>query len=159
MTKKNLVRLIISLGICQLAGVLGALFTSPSIPTWYASLEKPAFNPPNWLFSPVWITLFVLMGISLYFLWESTLKERRAKRVLFIFSIQLALNVLWSIIFFGLKSPSFAFLEIVILWAAILLTIIKSLKVSKIAGVLLIPYILWVSFAAVLNFFIWKLNV
>ena len=159
MTKKNLIRLIISLVICQLAGVIGSLFTAPSIPTWYASLEKPAFNPPNWLFSPVWIFLFLLMGISLYRLWEITLKDQKAKIALFLFSIQLALNILWSMIFFGLKSPFFAFIEIIVLWVAILVTIFMSLKISKLAGLLLVPYILWVSFAAILNFFLWRLNI
>lgn len=158
MTKRSLIILVSSLIICQLAGILGSLFTTPYIPTWYASLTKPSFNPPNWLFSPVWITLFVLMGISLYFLWEKSLRERKVKIALIFFSIQLVLNILWSILFFGFKSPFSAFIEIVFLWVAILLTILLSLKVSKIAAALLVPYILWVSFAAVLNFFIWNLN-
>jgi len=158
MRKKDLLKLIISLIICQLAGVLGSLFTSPAIPTWYASLEKPSFNPPNWVFSPVWITLFVLMGISLFLLWRKTLEDKKVRIALLFFAIQLALNVCWSVIFFGLKAPFFAFLEIIFLWIAILLTILKSYRVSKAAGALLIPYILWVSFAAVLNFFLWNLN-
>jgi benzodiazapine receptor len=158
MRKKDSLKLLISLIICQLAGVIGSLFTSPAIPTWYASLKKPAFNPPNSVFSPVWITLFVLMGISLFLLWRKTLEYKKVRIAILFFAIQLVLNVCWSIIFFGLKSPFFAFIEIVILWIAILLTILKSYKVSKAAGALLIPYILWVSFAAVLNFFIWNLN-
>ena len=158
MKKKDLLKLIISLVICQLAGIIGSLFTSPSIPTWYASLEKPSFNPPNWVFSPVWISLFVLMGISLFLLWRNILEDQKAKIAILFFAIQLVLNMFWSVIFFGLKSPFFAFIEIIFLWVAILLTILKSLKVSKAAGALLIPYILWVSFAAVLNFSIWSLN-
>ena len=158
MGKKDLAKLIISIIICQLAGFIGSLFTSPAIPTWYVSLEKPSFNPPNWVFSPVWITLFVLMGISLFLLWRQTLEDKKVRIAILFFSIQLILNVSWSGIFFGLKSPSFAFIEIILLWIAILLTILTSYKVSKVAGALLIPYILWVSFAAVLNFFLWNLN-
>lgn len=159
MTKKDLFKLILSLIICQLAGFVGSLFTSPAIPTWYANLKKPAFTPPNWVFSPVWISLFVLMGISLFLLWQKTLRERRVRVAIFWFAIQLGLNILWSVIFFGLKSPFFAFIEIVFLWIAILLTILKSFKVSRLAEALLIPYILWVSFAAILNFSLFLLNV
>ncbi|MDH4217973.1 MAG: tryptophan-rich sensory protein [Candidatus Aminicenantes bacterium] len=153
----NFLKLIVSLIICQLAGFVGSLFTTPAIPEWYASLQKPSFTPPNWLFSPVWISLFLLMGVSLYLLWQ-TASKKEAKLALVLFSIQLILNVLWSAIFFGLKSPMVAFIEILVLWAAIFLTMTKSLKVTKAAGYLLLPYIIWVSFAAVLNFFLWKLN-
>ncbi|NYT00543.1 MAG: tryptophan-rich sensory protein [Methanocellales archaeon] len=155
---KNITKLVSSIVICQLAGVIGSFFTFPSITTWYAALEKPSFNPPNWLFSPVWITLFILMGISLYLVWSQGTKTKYVKIALTLFGIQLALNILWSLIFFGLKSPFFAFIEIVILWVAILATIFKFSKISKTASYLLIPYILWVSFAAVLNFSIWVIN-
>lgn len=158
MRKKDLIKLIVSLLVCQLAGLVGSFFTAPSIPVWYASLNKPSFTPPNEVFSPVWIALFVLMGISLYLIWRKPLKEPQVKIALLIFFVQLALNTLWSIIFFGLKSPFLAFIEIIILWMVIFLTIMKFFKVSKLAGILLIPYILWVSFAAVLNFFLWSLN-
>ncbi len=158
MSLKNLLRLVISILTCQAAGYIGSLFTSPSIPTWYASLNKPSLAPPNWVFFPVWTALFLMMGISLYLLWTQALKDRKAKIALIFFAVQLGLNILWSILFFGLKSPLSALIEILILWLAILLTIIKSLKVSKAAAILLLPYILWVSFAAVLNFFLWKLN-
>lgn len=151
-------RLIISLVICQLAGIIGSIFTTPAIPGWYASLEKPTFNPPNWLFSPVWIFLFLLMGVTLYILWQN-LPKKVAKIALAFFAIQLGLNVFWSVIFFGLKSPMVAFIEIIILWIFILLTMIKSFRVSKATVYLLLPYILWVSFAAVLNFFLWHLNI
>ncbi|MDD3421595.1 MAG: tryptophan-rich sensory protein [Methanocellales archaeon] len=155
---KNISQLVYSIVICQLAGIIGSFFTFPSIQTWYAALEKPSFNPPNWLFSPVWITLFILMGVSLYLVWSSGAKTRYVKIALTLFGIQLILNILWSIIFFGLKSPFYAFIEIAILWVAILLTIFKFFKISKTAAYLLIPYLLWVSFAAVLNFSIWVLN-
>lgn len=144
-------RLVIAIVVCQLAGVVGSLFTAPSIPTWYASLVKPSFNPPNWIFSPVWITLFLLMGISLYLIWSD-------KKAITVFSAQLFLNALWSFLFFGLHSPLLAFIEIILLWLAILATIVVSCRVSKPAAYLLIPYILWVSFAAVLNYSIMILN-
>jgi benzodiazapine receptor len=158
MTKKDLFKLILCLIVCQLAGFVGSLFTSPRIPAWYASLNKPSFTPPNWVFSPVWISLFVIMGISLFLVWQKTLRHPYVRVALLWFVVQLALNMLWSIIFFGLKSPFFAFIEIIFLWIAILITIIRSFRVSRLPGVLLIPYILWVSFAAVLNFSIWNLN-
>jgi len=156
--KKEIIKFILSLLICQAAGFLGSLVTTPSIPIWYASLEKPSFSPPNWVFSPVWITLYALMGISLYLLWRQDIKTPKVRIALFFFIVQLILNVCWSMIFFGLKLSFLAFIEILLLWAAILLTMVKALKVSKIAGILLLPYILWVSFAAVLNFFLWYLN-
>ena len=151
---KNIIKLIISLVICQLAGVIGSFFNIKSIPTWYASLIKPSFNPPNWVFAPVWTTLFLLMGISLYLVWIKGF----TKQALIFFSIQLFLNILWSALFFGLKSPFLAFIEIIVLWAFILLTIIYFYRISKPAFYLLLPYILWVSFAAILNFYILVLN-
>ena len=159
MRLNNIVKLIIALIICQLAGLVGSMFTSPSLYTWYVYLEKPSFTPPNWLFSPVWVILFVFMGIALYLLWKNSLKERAVRVALVWFGGQLGLNILWSIIFFGLKTPFLAWLEILLLWVAILVTIIKAIKVSKVAAVLLVPYFGWVSFAAVLNFYIWALNI
>jgi len=158
MSLKDILKLIGIIIICQLAGFIGSLFTTPAIPTWYKTLTKPSFNPPNSIFSPVWITLFLLMGISLFLVWQKNHKDRKVKIALLFFTVQLVLNILWSILFFGLKSPLGAFIEIIILWFAILLTIIKFFKVSKPAGLLLLPYILWVSFAALLNFSIWNLN-
>lgn len=154
----NIFRLIASLIICQLAGVIGSVFTTPAISGWYASLEKPAFNPPNWIFAPVWIFLYLLMGVTLYILWQN-LPKKEAKIALVFFAIQLVLNVLWSVVFFGLELPLLAFLEIIILWIFILLTMIKSSRVSKMPVYLLLPYILWVNFAAILNFFLWRLNI
>jgi tryptophan-rich sensory protein len=132
------------------------VFTTSSIPTWYASLIKPSFNPPNWIFGPVWTTLYLLMGISLYLVWIRGAKKNRT--ALIWFGSQLALNSIWSILFFGLKSPLSAFIEIIFLWITILITIIYFYKTSKPAAYLLIPYILWVSFAAVLNISIVILN-
>lgn len=158
MNRSDLLKLILSIIICQAAGFIGSIFTSRSIPTWYASLKRPSFAPPNWVFSPVWITLFVLMGISLYLVWRMLSRGQKLRTALILFAVQLVLNMLWSILFFGLQSPFAAFIEIVVLWMAILLTIIAFIRVSTAAAVLMIPYILWVSFAAVLNFFFWKLN-
>jgi len=150
------VKVIISILICQMAGFIGSIFTSPSIQTWYVGLQKPAFAPPNWVFAPAWISLFTLMGISLYLVWN---KKKNIKTPLVLFSVQLVLNMMWSFLFFGLKSPFYALVEIIILWIAILLTIISFYKVSKRAGILLLPYILWVSFATILNYYIWLLNI
>lgn len=151
-------RLIMSLALCQLAGLIGSVFTTPAIPTWYASLNKPGFSPPNWLFGPVWITLYVLMGISLFLVWRKGLDIPYVKSGIMLFSIQLILNVLWSVVFFGLKSPLGGLVIILILWILILLTMIEFYKVSELAGALLVPYILWVSFATVLNASLYFLN-
>jgi benzodiazapine receptor len=151
-------RLIISLFVCQLAGIIGSIFTTPAITTWYASLKKPSFNPPNWLFGPVWITLFVLMGISLFLVWRKGSDAPFVRNGLILFGIQLVFNVLWSVAFFGLKSPISGLVVIVVLWITILLTILQFSKVSEIATALLIPYIVWVSFAAVLNLSLFLLN-
>ena len=150
---KNIFKLVISILVCQLAGVVGSIFTINSVSGWYLELVKPSFNPPSWIFSPVWITLFLLMGISLYLVWI-----KKAKIAMVFFGIQLFFNILWSVLFFGLKSPLLAFIDIIILWIFIFITIIKFYKVSRISVYLLLPYILWVSFAAVLNFFIFILN-
>ncbi len=154
----EVLRFIVSVAICQAAGFIGSIFTTPAIPTWYAALRKPAFNPPNWLFGPVWTILFLLMGIALFLVWRRPLSEPKVKTALALFAVQLALNVLWSILFFGLRSPLAGFTEILVLWVFILLTIISFYRVSTLAGVLLIPYILWVSFAAILNYHLWRLN-
>jgi benzodiazapine receptor len=151
---KKIFKLIFSILICQLAGFLGSLATTPAIPDWYAKLNKPSFNPPNWIFAPVWTTLFLLMGIALFLI----LNQKKNKKAKTIFFIQLILNTLWSFLFFGLHSPLLAFLEIIILWTAILLTMIQFYKLQKWAGILLLPYLLWVSFAAILNFSIWRIN-
>lgn len=155
---KDVSRLVICILICQCAGLIGSLFTRPSIPSWYSNLDKPPFTPPNWIFSPVWITLFLLMGISLFFIWRRGLAKRKVRVALGFFGSQLIFNILWSVLFFGFRSPLAGFIDIAVLWVAIALTIFYFLQVSKTAGVLLLPYIVWVSFAAVLNVFIWRLN-
>lgn len=154
----NLLKLIIAIIACQLAGFIGSLFTAPAIPTWYASLEKPPFNPPNGLFGPVWITLYLLMGIAAYLVWRKGLGEPVVGIALVLFGVQLVINASWSFFFFGLKSPLAGFVVIVLLWIAILMTIIYFFKISNAAGILMLPYITWVSFAAMLNYSIWRLN-
>jgi benzodiazapine receptor len=158
MKKGDVFKLIVSIVVCQLAGVIGGFFTASSVNTWYASLTKPSFNPPNWLFSPVWITLYVLMGVAFFLVWRQGLRTEGVQNALYIFGVQLILNALWSIVFFGLKMPLAGFIVIVILWGFILIALMKFRKISKLAGILLVPYLLWVSFAGVLNFFLWYLN-
>jgi tryptophan-rich sensory protein len=154
----NFWKFIISVGVCLMSGVIGSFFTTPSIPTWYTSLTKPSFNPPNWLFAPVWTTLFILMGMAAFIIWQKGLKKKGVKKALVFFLVQLIFNVLWSFLFFKFHSPFWALLDIAVLWIFILLTTIKFFKISKIAGILLIPYFLWVSFASILNYLIYKLN-
>lgn len=148
---RNLPKLIFSIGLCLGAGILGSFFTISSIPTWYTTLNKPLLSPPNWVFAPVWTTLYILMGISLYLVWRKT-------HVPSVFWVQLILNATWSIVFFGLKSPILALVDIVVLWLAIFLTIKSFYKINKLAGNLLIPYLAWVSFATILNLSIVILN-
>jgi tryptophan-rich sensory protein len=155
---KSYARLIIAVAVCEFAGILGSVFTAPAIQTWYAGLRKPDLAPPNWVFGPVWASLYLLMGISFSVVWNSGLDRNGAKRSAVAFVIQLVLNVLWSYLFFGLRSPLFGFVDIVALWFAILLTTFLFLKISKKAALLLIPYLLWVSFASCLNYLLLVLN-
>lgn len=155
---KDIVKLLISVIICQAAGILGSLFTTPNIPTWYATLKKPGFAPPNWLFAPVWTLLFLLMGIALYLVWKQGWSNPPVKSAIIIFFVHLIVNILWSAAFFGMRSPIIGFFIIIALWFLIILTIILFSNVSKTAGILLIPYLLWVSFASVLNFMLYRLN-
>jgi translocator protein len=151
-------QLIICLAIPLAAGFIGSAFTTPSIYSWYLLLNKPSFNPPNWIFAPVWTTLFVLMGLALFLVWRKGTDTPGFRSALFIFAVQLVMNVAWSYLFFGLHEPFYAFLEILALWVAILATIASFWKISPVAGLLLLPYICWVSFAAYLNLSLWKLN-
>jgi tryptophan-rich sensory protein len=154
----DILKLVASIILCQMAGLIGSIFTTPAIPTWYESLKKPLFNPPNWIFGPVWVSLYLLMGISLFVIWQRRENNLQAKKGLVVFFAQLILNAFWSVAFFGLKSPFLGLIIILLLWFAILFTIQHFIKISKIAALLLLPYILWVSFAVVLNFSLWILN-
>ena len=152
------IRYTLSIGVCLLAGAAGAIFTIPSIPTWYATLVKPSFSPPNYLFAPVWTILYILMGISLALIWQKGLKTRKVREALYFFGVQLVLNAVWSPVFFGAKNTFLALIIIIFMWLFILKTITSFSKINKPAGYLLYPYITWVSFATILNFSIWILN-
>ncbi|MBK9332502.1 MAG: tryptophan-rich sensory protein [Ignavibacteria bacterium] len=154
----NIIKLIVSIIICQMAGVIGTIFTADSISGWYTGLTKPDFNPPNWIFGPVWILLYLMMGVSLFLVWREDLKNAVVKKAFYIFMVQLLFNTLWSIVFFGFQSISSALIIIIVLWLLIIYTILNFLKISRTSGILLIPYLLWVTFAVILNFFIFKLN-
>lgn len=151
-------KLFISILIPLLVGTTAGLFTSAGVKGWYAVAAKPSFNPPNWIFAPVWTTLYILMGISLYLVWKSNAAKSVKQTAITLFAVQLVLNFFWSFIFFSLQQTGWALLEIAVMWLAILLTILWFAKISKSAAWLLVPYICWVSFATVLNFYIWKLN-
>lgn len=138
--------------LCQAAGTIGSIFTFSAIPNWYAYLNKPFFNPPNWIFGPVWTTLYTLMGIAVYLVWK------KRKGIPFWFWVQLVLNALWSILFFGLQNPILAFVGVIFLWLSIFLTITSFYRIHKTAAYLLVPYLLWVTFASLLNASIALLN-
>jgi benzodiazapine receptor len=152
--------LLLCIVICQAAGFIGSFFTNMSVSTWYLSLAKPWFTPPGWLIGLVWFILFVLMGVSMFFIWRNNLRLNNPpiKNAIVLFGVQLIVNVLWSAIFFGLRSPIAGLGAIAALWILILVTIIMFWRVSRDAALLLVPYILWVSFAAYLNYTVWVLN-
>jgi len=155
---KKVLRFIISIIICQSAGIFGSLFTFEAVPDWYITLEKPFFAPPNWIFGPVWIILYFLMGVSLYIVWENELKSKTRNIFFVVFGIQLILNTLWSSLFFGLRSPLLGLIDVLILDAMVAVTIIYAKRVSKYAAMLLIPYMVWIIIASVLNYAILVLN-
>jgi len=152
-------KILIMVVTCLAIGYLAGEVTRESVNTWYPTLHKPSFNPPDWLFAPVWSTLYVIMGVAAALVWDRIEMEREVvKKGLTFFWIQLGLNAFWSYLFFGLHNPLLAMIEIVLLWLMIYETFIKFNKVNKIAGYLLIPYLMWVTFAGVLNVSIWLLN-
>jgi len=155
---RDIWKLVVSIIACLAAGAIGSIFTRQAIPTWYATLEKPAFNPPNWLFAPVWTLLYLLMGVAAFLVWRKGLENRQVRIALIVFLVQLVLNALWSVVFFGLESPLYGMVVIVALWVVILFTVLKFYRISLAASVLMWPYLLWVTFAAVLNSSIWLLN-
>jgi tryptophan-rich sensory protein len=156
---KNYLKLIISILIPLVIGFIGSFFTTSAISSWYAGLNKPVFNPPNWIFGPVWTLLYIMIGVSIYLVWINKEKKKGMKKKAFwIFGIQLFLNFIWSILFFGNHLISFAFVDIILLWIAIIFNMYFCYKISKISSCLLFPYLLWVSFASVLNFAILILN-
>jgi len=154
---KESLKLLLCLAICQLAGLVGGLFTSRTVADWYPTLVKSSLNPPGWVFAPVWISLFLLMGLALYLVWRSERSPHRLMAAVWFFA-QLSFNIMWSGAFFGLKSPRLGLEVILILWGLILITMLKFYKISVAAAWLMLPYLLWVSFAVYLNWEIFRLN-
>jgi translocator protein len=154
---KPIYKIFISILVPLAVGAVAGFFTSSSIKNWYAFLNKPFFNPPNWIFGPVWTLLYILMGISFYIIWRSEKQELKSKCFPY-YWIQLVLNFLWSFLFFYFRNPAFALVDIILLLIFITFTIASFRKISVIAAWLLVPYILWVTFATALNFEIWRLN-
>lgn len=153
------VKIIISISVCVLVGFLSGFATQSSVKTWFLTIEKPFFNPPAWLFAPVWTLLYIMMGIAFGLIWSSDFKDKKmVKSAMIIFGIQLFLNALWSILFFGLCNPLLAFIEILLLWLFIFETIKAFKPINNLASKLLYPYLAWVSFATALNASIWWLN-
>lgn len=157
MTKSNIIKLILSLILPLSIGAFAGMFTSEAIPGWYATLNRPSFNPPNWLFGPVWTTLYLLMGISFYLIWKQEKSKERDFAMLFFF-VQLTLNFAWSFIFFYFNKIGLAFAEIILLWLSIVVMIIRFYKIKPITAYMNIPYLLWVSFASILNLSYYLLN-
>lgn len=165
-TAANTIRLILSILICQSAGILGTFFTAPAVATWYTEIQRPFFTPPDWVFGPVWITLYTLMGIALWFIWLKNNKTRKTAKkkklyiriTLWVFAFHLLANATWSLIFFGMQSPFWGLVNILVLLILIAWMMIRFYKIDKKASLILIPYILWVTLATALNFEIWRLN-
>lgn len=146
-----------SVVIAEAVGVVGSFFTMSSVKNWLPTLVQPSFMPPNWLFGPAWTILYILMGVASYWVWKKR-KNKKARMALQLYGVHLFFNLLWSIIFFGLHSPFWALIEIVILWGLIVFMITKFYAIEKKAGWILLPYLAWVTFATLLNFAIWRLN-
>ena len=149
--------LIVLLVLCFMAAGIGGAVTTPKIDGWYDTLTKPTWNPPDWIFGPVWSALYLAMALAAWLVWRQS-GWVGAKVALTLFGVQLALNTLWSCLFFGLETPGFAFLEILMLWMAVAATMVTFWLRSRVAGLLFVPYLAWVTFAAILNFTIWRLN-
>ncbi len=156
--KIKVLRISITVALCLFIGFLGSIATQSSIDTWYPTLVKPSFNPPNWVFAPVWTTLYILIGIAAGIVWSKGFYHKWVKTALYHFGFQLLLNTAWSIFFFGMRNPLLAFIDIIALFILLLFTIKWFFVVNKMSAYLLIPYIFWVAFAAILNFSIWQLN-
>ena len=153
------IKIAIALLVCLAVGYSASTVTRPSVESWYPTLIKPIFNPPNWIFMPMWTLLYILMAVAAGLVWDKIKEQNEAvKKALLFFIIQLTLNAIWSYLFFGLKNPLLALIEIALLWLMIYETYLKFTKINKTAGYLLIPYMAWVAFAAILNASIWWLN-
>ena len=154
----KLIKFIVAVALPLALGAFGGFFSLDAVEGWYAAANKPSFNPPNWIFQPVWTILYLMMGIAFYLVWIRVEESKIKTKAIIYYFIQLVLNFCWSIIFFYAAKPGWALAEIVLLWIMIAATINKFAKISTIAAWLMVPYILWVSFAALLNFSIWRLN-
>ncbi len=155
---QKIVKIVLVVLVCVSVGYLSGTVTRESITTWYPTLVKPVFNPPNWIFAPVWTMLYIMMGIAAGFVWNRYSENSLVQKALGFFAIQLGLNALWSYLFFGLHNPLLALIEIVLLWLMIFETYNQFKKIDKVAGFLMLPYLAWVSFATILNASIWWLN-
>ena len=151
-------KLLIAMLIPLLVGGTAGFFTASGVDGWYALANKPWFNPPNWIFMPVWTMLYLMMGIAMYLVWKTKADKSTKQTAIILFAVQLTLNYFWSLIFFKMHQPGWAFAEIIVMWLMILLTIIWFGKILAAAAWLLVPYICWVSFASVLNYAIWQMN-
>lgn len=159
MNVKSIVRLVVACGVSLSAGLIGALVvTGDGFSAWYSTIQKPSFTPPSWVFGPAWTTLYILMGVAAFLAWQKGLASRAVRIALAWFLGQLVLNALWTPVFFGLRRVGLALVVIVLLWVAIVITMNYVARVSRPAAVLLAPYLVWVSFATVLNASIWWLN-
>jgi translocator protein len=158
MNLRSLFALVIAIIIPLLVGGIGGIATARAIPTWYQQLEKPAWNPPEWIFGPVWTVLYLMMGVASWLVWRHGWEVPRVRLALGVFAVQLLFNLLWSLIFFGWQRIGLALLEITLLWALVGITTLRFFSLSPLAGLLLFPYWLWTSFAAALNAAIWWLN-
>ena len=155
---QKILKIVLVIVVCVTIGYLSGMVTRDSITTWYPTLVKPVFNPPNWIFAPVWTLLYLMMAIAAGLVWTSNCEDKAVKKALGFFAIQFGLNALWSYLFFGLHNPLVALFEIFLLLLMIFETYVLFKKIDKLAGLLLVPYLAWVSFAMVLNFSIWWLN-
>jgi tryptophan-rich sensory protein len=155
---KTVLGLIVAIVIPLAVGAVSGAATAEGVSTWYPTLVKPPFNPPAWIFGPVWTVLYIMMGVAVFVVWQRGWGSDGVRAAVTAFAIQLALNALWSILFFGLRSPGLALIEIAVLWLAIAATVVLFWRVATVAGALMVPYLLWVSFATVLNASIWWLN-
>jgi len=154
----NTIKLVISVAVPLAVGGLSGYATARGVADWYPTLTKPSFNPPAWVFGPAWTLLYIMMGVAAFLVWRKGLDVDGVRIALTVFAVQLALNGLWSILFFGMRAPGLALAEIILLWIAIAITTVLFWRVTPTAGVLLLPYLGWVSFATVLNASLWWLN-
>ena len=154
----NAIKLVISVAVPLAVGGLSGFATARGVADWYPTLTKPTFNPQAWIFGPVWTALYIMMGVAAFLVWRKGLEVDGVRIALVVFAVQLALNGLWSILFFGMQAPGWALVEIILLWTAIGVTTVLFLRVSQPAGILLLPYLGWVTFATVLNASLWWLN-